>query len=53
MLDGGHVMYYLWEAMTGKQPSMIWQERLRMLGFIVIFALIFLAFFNDFLRLIQ
>jgi regulator of sigma E protease len=53
MLDGGHLMYYLWEAITGKQPSMIWQERLRSLGFFVIFALIFLAFFNDFLRLIQ
>ena len=53
MLDGGHLMYYLWEAITGKQPSMIWQERLRFLGFFVIFALIFLAFFNDFLRLIQ
>lgn len=53
MLDGGHLMYYLWEGIRGKPPSIIWQERLRVLGIGIIFSLIFLALFNDFLRLFR
>ncbi len=51
MLDGGHLMYYVWEGISGKPPSVVWQDRFRVLGFGIIFCLIFLALFNDLLRL--
>jgi regulator of sigma E protease len=50
MLDGGHLLYYMWEAIYGKPVSALWQERLGFLGVVTIFTLIFLTFTNDFLR---
>ncbi|MCD6077663.1 MAG: putative rane protein, partial [Ramlibacter sp.] len=29
VLDGGHLMYYLWEAVTGRSVSDAWMERLQ------------------------
>jgi regulator of sigma E protease len=29
VLDGGHLMYYLWEAVTGRSISDAWMERLQ------------------------
>lgn len=50
LLDGGHLVYYLWEALYGKPVSALWQERLGIMGMVIIFSLVFLTFFNDFLR---
>ena len=50
MLDGGHLLYYMWEAIYGKPVSALWQERLGFLGVVTVFTLIFLTFINDFLR---
>jgi regulator of sigma E protease len=50
LLDGGHLLYYLWEALNGKPASALWQERLSIMGMVIIFSLVFLTFFNDFLR---
>jgi regulator of sigma E protease len=50
LLDGGHLLYYLWEALYGKPASALWQERLSIMGMVIIFSLVFLTFFNDFLR---
>jgi len=53
MLDGGHLLYYMWEAISGKPVSALWQERLGLLGMATIFTLIVLTFTNDFLRWIK
>ena len=50
VLDGGHLMYYLWEFVTGNPPSPIWLERLQVLGLSVVGLMMFAAFFNDVLR---
>lgn len=53
VLDGGHLLYYLYEAVFGKEPSeraAIWGQQIG-LGLIVM--LMVLAFYNDIARLVQ
>lgn len=52
MLDGGHLMYYLWEAVTGQPVSPAWLDRLQRGGFVVLMGLMSLAVFNDLARLL-
>jgi regulator of sigma E protease len=50
MLDGGHLMYYLWESVTGVAPSPKWLERWQVLGVSMVALMMFMALFNDILR---
>lgn len=52
VLDGGHLMYYLWEAVTGKPPTTAWMERLQKGGIAVLVLMMCVAFFNDLTRLL-
>jgi regulator of sigma E protease len=52
VLDGGHLMYYLWEGVTGKTVSEAWMERLQRGGVAVLLLLMSIAFFNDINRLL-
>ena len=51
VLDGGHLMYYLWEGITGKSPSDVWMERLQRGGIAVLLLMMSIAMFNDITRL--
>ena len=51
VLDGGHLMYYLWEGVTGRSVSEAWMERLQRGGVVVLMALMSVALFNDVVRL--
>lgn len=51
VLDGGHLMYYLWEGATGRSVSDVWAERLQRAGVAVILLMMSVAFFNDINRL--
>lgn len=51
VLDGGHLMYYLWEGITGKSPSDVWMERLQRGGVAVLLLMMSIAMFNDITRL--
>ena len=51
VLDGGHLMYYLWEAVTGKGVSDAWMERLQRGGVAVLLVMMSIALFNDLARL--
>lgn len=51
VLDGGHLMYYLWEAVTGRGVSEAWMERLQRTGVVVLLSMMSIALFNDFTRL--
>ncbi|WP_186142575.1 RIP metalloprotease RseP [Burkholderia gladioli] len=53
VLDGGHLLYYLVEAATGKAVSERWQLILQRAGLICIVALSAIALFNDLSRLIH
>lgn len=51
VLDGGHLMYYLWEGVTGKGVSDAWMERLQRGGVAVLILMMSIALFNDVTRL--
>jgi regulator of sigma E protease len=51
VLDGGHLMYYLWEGSTGKALSAAWMERLQRGGVAVLLVMMSIALFNDVTRL--
>ena len=51
VLDGGHLMYYLWEGVTGRPVSEAWLERLQRGGVAILMALMAVALFNDVARL--
>ena len=51
VLDGGHLMYYLWEGVTGKGVSEAWMERLQRGGVVVLLLMMCIALFNDVTRL--
>ena len=53
VLDGGHLLYYLVEAVTGKAVSDRWQLVLQRAGLVCIVALSAIALFNDLARLIH
>ena len=51
VLDGGHLMYYLFEAVTGRPLAPQWVEVLQRIGMMVLLALMVFALFNDLVRL--
>ena len=51
VLDGGHLMYHLFEAVTGRPPSDVWLDRLTRGGLVIMSMMMLLAFFNDVARL--
>ncbi|MDS1141506.1 RIP metalloprotease RseP [Pusillimonas sp. SM2304] len=51
MLDGGHLLYYLIEAVRGKPIPEKWLENGQRIGLGLLAGLMGLAFFNDFTRL--
>jgi regulator of sigma E protease len=53
VLDGGHLLYYTVEAVTGRPVSekvMIWGQQV---GILLLFLLMSLAIYNDIGRLLQ
>ena len=52
VLDGGHLMYYLWELISGKSVSDAWAARLQRTGLFALMALMAVAFTNDIARLL-
>ena len=51
VLDGGHLMYYLWEAVTGRGVSQAWMDGLQRAGVAVLLGMMSIALFNDVTRL--
>lgn len=42
-LDGGHVMFLLYEVVSGRKPSDAFMERATMVGFVIVLGLVLLA----------
>ncbi len=49
-LDGGHVMFLLWEMITGRKPSDKFMEYATIVGFVIVFGLVLYANGLDLLR---
>jgi len=52
MLDGGHLMYYIFEAATGRPVSDLWLKWLQRGGALIMLLLMSLALSNDVARLL-
>jgi regulator of sigma E protease len=52
VLDGGHLMYYLWEGIVGKPVPDVWMERLQRGGVGILLLMMAIALFNDINRLL-
>ena len=52
-LDGGHIVFTLYEIITGRKPSDKFLYITQIIGMLLIFGLMFLAFGNDIARLIR
>jgi regulator of sigma E protease len=51
VLDGGHVVFLLYEGITRRKPSERVRMALQQIGFVIIIAIFILVTFNDVLRL--
>ena len=51
-LDGGHIVFTLYELLTGRKPSDRFMEVMQIIGLLLIMALMLLAFGNDISRFI-
>jgi len=49
-LDGGHVMFLLYEMVTGREPNQKFMEYAQLVGFIILIALLLFANGNDVYR---
>ncbi len=52
-LDGGHVMFLLYEIVTGRKPPEKFMEYAQMIGMLLLLSLILLVNLNDVLRLFR
>lgn len=52
VLDGGHLMYYLFEGVTGRPVSELWLDRLQRGGVAIMLMMMSLAIYNDVARLL-
>ncbi len=53
VLDGGHLMYYLWEGVTGRSISPAWMAKLQRVGVAMLFVMMSVAIFNDISRFLS
>lgn len=51
MLDGGHLMYHLFEGLSGRPVSERWQQQLQRVGLLILMLMMALALSNDVARL--
>lgn len=51
VLDGGHLLFYVIEAVTGREVNMKWREVAQQIGFFIIIMLMLLVFYNDIMRI--
>ena len=50
-LDGGHIVFCIYEMISGRKPSDKFMIVMQMIGFVLLIGLMLLAFGNDFARL--
>ena len=52
-LDGGHILFLLYEMITGRKPSDRFMEVAQMIGMFLLLMIMVLAFGNDIMRLLR
>lgn len=49
-LDGGHIVFLIYEAIAGRPPSIKWQTRFQIIGMALLLILVLYANINDVIR---
>lgn len=52
-LDGGHVMFLMYEMITGRKPSDKFMEYAQIVGMVLLFGLLIFANGNDIVKLFR
>jgi len=52
-LDGGHILFLIFEMVTGRKPGDKFMEYATLVGLLILFAIMFFALGNDILRLFK
>jgi regulator of sigma E protease len=52
VLDGGHIAFFLIEAVTGKAVGIRWKEIAQQVGFFLLILLMLFVFYNDIARIL-
>ena len=53
VLDGGHLCFFLIEAVTGREVNIKWREIAQQVGFFLLILLMIFVFYNDILRILN
>ncbi|MBW2599530.1 MAG: RIP metalloprotease RseP [Deltaproteobacteria bacterium] len=53
VLDGGHLCFFLIEAVTGREVNMKWREISQQVGFFLLILLMIFVFYNDIARILN
>ncbi|MBN2538682.1 MAG: RIP metalloprotease RseP [Deltaproteobacteria bacterium] len=53
VLDGGHLCFFLIEAVTGREVNMKWREISQQVGFFLLILLMIFVFYNDIIRILN
>ncbi len=51
VLDGGHLLFFLIELVTGREVNIKWRERAQQAGFFILVMLMLFVFYNDIMRI--
>jgi regulator of sigma E protease len=51
VLDGGHLMFYVIEIVTGREVNIKWREMAQQVGFFLLIMLMIFVFWNDIVRI--
>jgi regulator of sigma E protease len=52
ILDGGHLLFYFIEIVTGKEITVTWREKAQQVGFFFLIMLMIFVFYNDIMRIV-
>ena len=53
VLDGGHLCFFLIEAVTGREVNIKWREIAQQVGFFLLILLMIFVFYNDIARILN
>ncbi len=53
VLDGGHLCFFLIEAVTGREVNVKWREISQQVGFFLLILLMIFVFYNDIIRILN
>ncbi|MEA2013844.1 MAG: RIP metalloprotease RseP [Thermodesulfobacteriota bacterium] len=53
VLDGGHLCFFLIEAVTGREVNIKWREMAQQVGFFLLIMLMMFVFYNDITRILS